>query len=70
MFWWLTFAINWFSGDVCWWKRSHSVSVARVGEKLVRASRVLVRSKPQWFCATRKVADVATESTLFLLEIT
>ena len=40
---WLAFARRWFSGVGCGWERSHMV--ARVGEKMVFGTRLLVGAK-------------------------
>ena len=42
VFWWLALAKRQFTGRVCWWELSHSVLVARFGEKTVYGPCVLV----------------------------
>ena len=48
--WSLALASRMFCGAACWWERSHSVLVARFGEKEACGSRVLARAKSQFFC--------------------
>ena len=44
VFWWLALARKQFTGPVCWWELSRSVTVAGCGEKAVYGPCVLVRA--------------------------